>query len=426
MNAGSNERALETTGEVRATRPRTTKLLWWGAAASFVAACPATLMVSSVLQQWNITGSPATILVLLTMFSPLIVVALATASATAKRIAQGAHIETDRTLVIHDDAQTRIPADQLVSGATASDGNEVQVQSKSGVEYRIGVTRGASASWLETLGLGAAHKLFHARMHRIFYQLLFWMLGAPTIIGGAVSLGGSLADSIISEHLWSAYGMFGGLIVGVLFSLWMSLHYMGSQVTIGTDGIKVRDGVFSRFIAWSDVASTAIQQPSVTSHPYLVIDTREGKRHSIWLGGDTGTEPSTLLARIDEARAVAAASKSEVPPQLLARGGRSVRDWAAALVNLLDADAGYRSQNLDPTALLRLVRDATAPIEQRIAAALALSKKESTREQVRVVAAATANEQVRVALESATKGELDERAVEQAIASDRVRVDSGA
>jgi hypothetical protein len=43
---------------------------------------------------------------------------------------------------------------------------------------------------------------------------------------------------------------------------------------------------------------------------------------------------------------------------------------------------------------------------------------------VRVVAEATANEQVRVALESAAKGEFDERAVEQAIQSDRVRVAS--
>lgn len=422
MIEAQSEPVLETRGDVSVTRPKTTRALWLSAMGAFVGACPASVAVAGLLSRLGITGTPETVVMLLTLFSPLLFVMLASWSATGKKIAAGARVESDRTLVIDDAAKTRIPADQLVSGATNASG-AVQVLSKSGVEYRIAVPAGSSSSWLETLGLGAAHKLFHARMHRIFYQLLFWMLGAPTLIGGAVSLGTSLANSMISERLWSAYGAMGGFIVGALVSLWVSLHYMGSQVTIGTDGIKVRDGVFSQFIAWSDVVSTSVQQPtSVTGHPHLIIDTRLGKRHSIWIGGDQGTDPSTMLARIDEARAVAAASKSEVPPQLLAREGRSIRDWAAALVNLLDSDAGYRSQNVDPTTLLRLVRDAAAPIEQRIAAALALSQKESTRAQVRVVAEATANEHVRVALESAAAGALDEHAVEQAIQSDRVRV----
>jgi hypothetical protein len=182
---------------------------------------------------------------------------LASCSATAKKIATGARVESDRTLVIDDAAKTRIPADELVSGATRAN-DEVQVRSKSGTEYRIVVTPGASSSWLETLGLGAAQKLFHARMHRVFYQLLFWMLGAPTLIGGAVSLGTSFADSLVSEHLWSGYGAILGFVVGALVSLWVSLHYMGSQVTIGTAGIQFRDGVFSQFIAWSDVVSTSV------------------------------------------------------------------------------------------------------------------------------------------------------------------------
>jgi hypothetical protein len=409
VTAQSSQPVLETQGDVRVRRIRNLPLVFLGTLATLVGSCLFASLLTDLLP-----NALAPVL----MFAPPVFVLLWLTKGPRK-LAKGARVEADRTLVLGEDSQ-RIPADQLVRGATI--GDEIHLLGKDGLEYRIAVGARAAGSWLETLGLGVAQRLFHARMHRVFYQCMFWLLGVPMIFAVANALCMSMVPASPGS-IGARLAMIGTLAASLLFSLWISLHYMGSELTIGADGITVRDGVFSRFIAWSDVGSTQVQTPlTAIHHPRLRVTTCEGKTHSIWLGGDQGTDPAAIVSRIKEARALSATSRSELPPQLLERGGRSVREWAASLAGLLDEDAGYRSQNLDPMALLRVVRDAAAPTEQRIAAALALGSRESTREKVRVAAEATAYEPVRVALASAAAGEPDEAAIERAIESDRMRV----
>ncbi len=413
---------LRTADTVLRAQKRTSRWLGLAASASLVFSCPISIALGKWLGEIGLHGGVADTIVFLTFAAPLVLALVAKVASFPRKHCVGASVDADRALVLEDQKRTRITADQLASGATTGDGAGVVIETKSGDEYTIALRPGESSSWLETLGLGASYKVFHARMHRIFNQLMFWMLGAPTLISLGVWGGTALTDRIATDNALSAYGIIGGFIVSTLFSFWVSLRWMGVKITIGTDGLLVRNGLSTRFFAYADMVSLSRRAAFSASGGELLIQLRDGRTEVVWLDGDTGTNADVLLKRIEEARAAAASVGTSVASELLARRGRSIAEWRESLAQMLNDGAGYREVSLDAVSLLRLLRDAAAPMEQRIAAALALGAKESTREQVRVVASTTVNDRVRVALESAAEGALDESSFEQAIGHTGVRV----
>jgi hypothetical protein len=77
--------------------------------------------------------------------------------------------------------------------------------------------------------------------------------------------------------------------------------------------------------------------------------------------------------------------------------------------------------------LAQVVEDAAAPAERRVAAAFALaaaSGEEALLRRARIAAGATASEPLRIALERAVEGELEQEAVEAAIEEQRRRARS--
>jgi hypothetical protein len=382
---------------------------------AFVAACPTSMTLFRLLRNagW---ADPAPVFVgMLAFGAPLALWIAAAIEKSGRSFTRGARIEADKTLVLGD-ARARIALRDLVSGM--SDGRDsVVIDARDGVRYTIAVGAILGARWLEALGVSAAHKVFRARFHRVFNQLLFWMIGAPSLIGLSIWV----AHTVLFVEPWrQGYGVqigLGGLAFGLLVSLWTSLFVMGSTVTVGADGLVVRDGVRRRFIAYADLAFVGVGPTNTLDVTY-----RDGRREHIWVDGDVGTKPEVLHDRVHQAWKLSRRESATVPAQLLSRHGRSIAEWRETLARLLSSDSGYRSVTVDAEALARVLRDATAPIEQRIAAALALGSSETTREQVRVAAATIVNEPVRVAIESAADGSLDDERYEQAVESARVRV----
>ncbi|MBL8717580.1 MAG: hypothetical protein JNL79_16455 [Myxococcales bacterium] len=108
-----------------------------------------------------------------------------------------------------------------------------------------------------------------------------------------------------------------------------------------------------------------------------------------------------LAERIREAQEIAATGGA-VDDRALAREAREPGDWVASLRALSRGRATFRGGE-PPTeeALLALVEDPTAPAWKRAAAAIAASGRSTAHERLRVVSAASADPQLRVALEAA-------------------------
>lgn len=131
----------------------------------------------------------------------------------------------------------------------------------------------------------------------------------------------------------------------------------------------------------------------------------------------TGVDEATALGRrIEEARS-AFDARSAVRAELLARHGRPLDAWREDIRRLAVAD-GYRD-GIGRDDLLSIVEDPSALPDERLAAASALGAlPDEPRVRVRLAAAiaTTVEPKLRVALERAVEGVIDEGLLEDAIA----------
>ncbi len=135
-------------------------------------------------------------------------------------------------------------------------------------------------------------------------------------------------------------------------------------------------------------------------------------------------ERAQLTARIEDARrAWDAGGASPNALAQLDRNGRSAAAWRAAMRELLDAPGSYREQAVTRDALVEVLESPAAPVERRMAAALALAGAVDGDgpARIRVAAAACADERVRVALSLAADDGLDDAAMEEALAATEAR-----
>jgi hypothetical protein len=124
-----------------------------------------------------------------------------------------------------------------------------------------------------------------------------------------------------------------------------------------------------------------------------------------------------LARRIEDAAAACARGHAR-RLDVLARGGRSVGAWSKDLARLATSAPGFRDQALGRDDFERVLSDAAAPADQRIAAAIALRAvdPEVAPTCIRVAVEASADEHLRAALEAAAAGAIDEPTVERATA----------
>lgn len=179
------------------------------------------------------------------------------------------------------------------------------------------------------------------------------------------------------------------------------------ELTIGVDGISIRRTFGTIFVPLDEVQE-------VRPAGLAVEIVRRGKP-TIRLNAISGVQVARLEAlQVRVLQAQAARNASGAPVWLLDRGERSFTAWRDALGSVTQTAGSYRAQGLSPDDLAAILEGAKESVERRLGAAIALASIDANR--VRIAAAASANEHVRIALESVANGSIDEAEIESAIA----------
>jgi hypothetical protein len=216
--------------------------------------------------------------------------------------------------------------------------------------------------------------------------------------------------------LWVAWYVHGPLLtVGILvfFGLMARLAYRGLDtrlaaaraVIVGADGVVLQRSLGRReIVPYEAIAGVKAGRGAV------LLQTRGERR--IALPVDDPRSRRALAGHIQ--RALEAARAAACIPQAaldaLDRGARPRAQWVEHLRAIGRRPQSYREGTLDQEMLARVVESGGVPPERRVAAAFALA---STGDgdfvrRIRVAAAASVDERLRIALERAAAEELDE------------------
>jgi hypothetical protein len=134
-----------------------------------------------------------------------------------------------------------------------------------------------------------------------------------------------------------------------------------------------------------------------------------------------------LTAQIETAlthfRSAGGDSNAETVARLLDRDARPIREWQT-LLSQARGDS-YRERRLDADQLLNVLENPRIPLGQRLGAALALAgdrddaaAARERRSRVQAAIASSANPRVRIALERAAEGSLDDDTFDRALAAE--------
>ncbi len=219
----------------------------------------------------------------------------------------------------------------------------------------------------------------------------------PVVIQATQSLmAGALASGVLTLGA-TAIAM--GLLATAAFG--MVRFYRPRRVRVGTDGLRISATLGSRFIRYGEISEVRTEEGAV------VLGSKTGPDRVL-----VGGEPA-LAIRIREAmEAQRERHSSGVRVELLDQGERAPEAWRSDLARLTQSAGRYRDRGLDAQQLAEVVEDPTCAPRRRVAAAFALSQgepDEPARRRVRIAAEACADDQLRMALEEAGRGELSER-----------------
>lgn len=264
---------------------------------------------------------------------------------------------------------------------------------------------------LESIGLDPASRTMTVKLRRLFYTLLYWLAVTPVFVtlSTIASLVLARRFGVDASASWPAWC---GLSASLLILTTLGARFLGPNITVGADGVRVNYGFGSRFFSLADILTANYGNGLIT------LSLRDGRMERIWANSDSDPTPTAIVARIEQARsAMARVTSTAVSARALAREGRSIAEWRKAMKDVIDLAGGYRSEAVSREDLRHVVADASASLEHRIGAALALAASGdiADRERVRVAADASASEPIRVALSRAADGTLDEGEVEAAI-----------
>jgi hypothetical protein len=192
------------------------------------------------------------------------------------------------------------------------------------------------------------------------------------------------------------------------FCVFRAIHrYAPRSVRVGTDGILLKR-LRRRFVPFRGLKTAEAHGASILLHV--------GDREPIDIPTSSPEEASAVVARILQAKAAGDRGSDADRLTALDRAGRSLPEWRAALASMArPGGGGYREKGVSPSELVTVVEDARAPIPRRVAAAVALASSEKElQSRVRVAIDACAEDRLRVALDKALEGEIDEELIEKA------------
>ncbi|MDC3960847.1 hypothetical protein [Polyangium jinanense] len=181
------------------------------------------------------------------------------------------------------------------------------------------------------------------------------------------------------------------------------------EIVVGTDGVLVRRPFSKTYIPYSSVDHLEMDGDRLRLFPKNPDDA------VVQVKG----EPELVLAaasRIEEARAAGGASAAHARVrELLDRKGRSLAEWRTALTELLQG-GDYRNASITEEALLAVLQDSAEDRGRRIGAAMLLRvAAPEAAPRIRIAAEASADDELRAALERAAEEELDDATLERAL-----------
>jgi hypothetical protein len=342
-----------------------------------------------------------------------------------RRLVDGsATIEGDRIVVTAGKTVTALPLSLLDGGWTErsagwytavlsfSDGKVVAVERPSEQE---------AVALLSAAGAGAQARAVRMRGYREdtggrkiagFFLAFFALLLLPILLTVLTVL-------VVAIGSWSAQplGTMAGVLLGSapLFGIcaWLWSKVTPAWIHIGADGVVLRGAFRRRFFPHSAIMRAVPTKGGVAdAYHFVRLELRDGRYFTF--PAASADEAMALIDRILAARKVTAGQDRARLLEDLARNGRSVSEWKKAQETLV-AKTGYRSAGHDIEEVMRIVEDAAAPLEQRVAAALAARPHggEAVQKRIRVAAGACVEPRLRVALEKASAGEIEDEELEE-------------
>lgn len=200
--------------------------------------------------------------------------------------------------------------------------------------------------------------------------------------------------------------MLATLILPLLLGVFAGAWARPVRVTVGEDGVLLERPFNRRFLAIDEIEGVSFTRTSFT------LSLRAGERIVV------SASNLSVVDAISEALAARDRRRAD-RLERLARRDRSAREWSADLARVLHREGGFREEAVSAEAVGAVLDDVTQPLEQRLGAAVALSRA-GLAERVRVAAEASANPRVRVALRRIAGGEEDSEAeLEALVAQER-------
>lgn len=219
-------------------------------------------------------------------------------------------------------------------------------------------------------------------------------------LGAIVGFYSLFVTGVTAGILGTAWPLLLSAVLGVGLALYLSLR----RVVVGDDGVLVRRGFRERFVSFAEVHRI----------DDLTVWLKDGKRIAVTVSGNPA-DRAAVVHRLHDAYDRYLRRGAEVDARL-ARAGRDMATWARDLKRQVHATDTFRSTSLPQDHLERVLGNPASGVEQRIGAAIALSSLgEDPAGRIRVAAVASANERVRVALEAAAEGEIDEETFQAAL-----------
>ena len=279
-----------------------------------------------------------------------------------------------------------------------SDGREVDVVPEAAADAR---------AMLEHLGATLERRTLTAPLRGVlgrFTKTLLTLLLAPML----------LSFALFALHVPAS--VFGWVVLfGTLAAALTIPARLSPRVEIGADGVRLLGGLRARFIAYRDmIAVEHATHAAVGGGGALLLTTKQGPV-LLPVIGQSPEQVEALRARV--ARGIAGAQGEGEGVLALDRGGRAIGAWREALARVASAAGGFRDAMLTREQIEAVLADASAPVERRTGAALALRvvAGDDASARIRVAAETCASPHARVALEAAAEDAIDDAALDEAL-----------
>ena len=301
-----------------------------------------------------------------------------------------------------------LPADQIQEVKLVPRGREARVTllDRAGKTFVFKLTIRDAQALIALLGARRATFRLMVPLWKRFYGLLLSFAAIAFVLLGATE------DFIFSLSIVGTLALLGSALLGLL---------LRGRLIVGSDGFTTKWLGIERFVPYRDVTSVVQRASWQGTQIDAAVVLRSGKRRLFRViespdtEADRHTEVVGLVAHLADAaqRAMQLGQARVDVPALVGRGGRSDRDWLAAIDTMVRGRGQqYRVAALSPELLADVTTDPTADADARLGAATALVRIGAApeRARVRVVAEACADPELRGALLAISEAHDDESA----------------